>query len=317
MRFEKLRRYDGFYSWKAIKYFLYIYDLSLAQTKAERQIDPDEYFRVDQRDSFSVEHIFPQKGTDAYWTKRFGRLTEQKRKILNGSLGNLLPLSRRINSSLQNYAFTTKTERYLKGSKSEELVARYPDGINLQTEWTPDFILKRGMAMLNFMEEEFEFKFPNDMYRKTLLGLDFMADEDDEMNNRTEIIPRKAEVRETEQSFSEDDLQRLLAASSDEIKQIFQEIHQYCLSLADNVTAYTTKHYISYKTSQSFLDIHFHQNDLRLNLRPIDYDDPEHRTAKMDERYNWAKNITLELKSSADIEYAKKIIRQSFDSLNR
>ena len=111
-KFRKLFKRDGFYSWGTIKYLLYVYDISKTQTLSEQRLDPTDYFKQDPKDSYSIEHIYPQKAVDEYWVKRFNMYSEKERKALSSSLGNMLPLSKRINSKLQNYSFDTKKERY-------------------------------------------------------------------------------------------------------------------------------------------------------------------------------------------------------------
>lgn len=171
-KFRKLFKIDGFYSWITLKYLLYVYDVSKTQTISEQRLDPTDYFKQDPKDSYSIEHIYPQKAIDDYWTERFKMYDEKEKKALLGSLGNMLPLSKRINSKLQNYSFDVKKERYANGSRSEQLVAD-------KNEWTPELILDRGLEILNFIEKEWNIKFTNLEDKKKILGLEFMIKEDD------------------------------------------------------------------------------------------------------------------------------------------
>ena len=96
-----------------------------------------------------------------------------------GTLGNLLPLSQSINSSLQNDCFNDKknpkcNERnekvrqgYLDGSHSEIEVAGY-------SEWNPETILERGNKLLEFMENRWDLKFEDENSKAELLFLEFM-----------------------------------------------------------------------------------------------------------------------------------------------
>lgn len=171
-KFRKLFKIDGFYSWITLKYLLYVYDVSKTKTISEQRLDPTDYFKQDPKDSYSIEHIYPQKAIDDYWTERFKMYDEKEKKALLGSLGNMLPLSKRINSKLQNYSFDVKKERYANGSRSEQLVAD-------KNEWTPELILDRGLEILNFIEKEWNIKFTNLEDKKKILGLEFMIKEDD------------------------------------------------------------------------------------------------------------------------------------------
>lgn len=166
-KFRKLFRRDGFYSWGTLKFLLYVYDINETLTPSEQKLNPNEYFKQDPKDSYSIEHIYPQKAVDEYWEKRFGMYTESERKLLSSSLGNMLPLSQRINSKLQNHSFDKKKERYVLGSRSEQDVAK-------NDEWIPELILERGLKILAFMEKEWDFKFPNEEDKVKLLALDFL-----------------------------------------------------------------------------------------------------------------------------------------------
>lgn len=97
---------------------------------------------------------------------------DKERQLLSSSLRNMLPLSKKTNSKLQNNSFVIKKQRYQVGSRSERKVASY-------TEWTPETILNRGLEMLSFIENEWCFKFPNLAEQKKVLGLEFMIQDDD------------------------------------------------------------------------------------------------------------------------------------------
>lgn len=171
-KFRKLFKRDGYYSWGTLKYLLYVYDINNTSTPSEQKLNPSDYFKQDPKDSYSVEHIYPQKAVNEYWEKRFNMYSEKERKLLSSSLGNMLPLSKRINSKLQNNSFVDKKNRYMIGSRSEQKVAQYE-------EWTPETILNRGLEILTFIENEWEFKFPNLAEKKKILGLEFMINDND------------------------------------------------------------------------------------------------------------------------------------------
>ena len=94
------KNYKGYYSWPAKTYFLYEYELYLMNNQANQKIYPENLFKKDEKDKVSIEHIYPQTDTNEYWVSRFGNYTENERKYLNGSVGNLLPLSLSINVKL-------------------------------------------------------------------------------------------------------------------------------------------------------------------------------------------------------------------------
>lgn len=99
--------------------------------------------------------------------------------FFSGSVGNLLPLSQSINSSLQNDCFEDKRypptdkrkdrerQGYNNGSHSEIEVSNYE-------VWDAHSILDRGLKLLKFMERRWDLKFENEEAKKNLLFLDFL-----------------------------------------------------------------------------------------------------------------------------------------------
>jgi len=177
---RKFNNNYGYYDWNGLRYFLYEYELEQVQRFGNKKIDW-ALFTKSSKDKVSIEHIYPQTPTDKAWINAFKQYSDKERAILTNSLGNLLPLSNSINSSLQNDNFELKKREkvnekgeiirrgYSNGSHSEIEVSKY-------AEWNATSILKRGMKLLTFMEKRWDIKFENDMKKKELLFLDFLDD---------------------------------------------------------------------------------------------------------------------------------------------
>ncbi len=189
---SKLFKNSGFYSWKSIKYFLYEYETYLLnKMDGVTKIISKDYFNNSKRtDMVSVEHIFPQSENNEYWIKQFEKYNLSERNKLRGSLGNLIPLSLSINKKLQDDDFKTKKKRYKIGSYSEMEICSLTENKN-KSMWNADLILERGLKLIKFIEERWEFKFANNSDRKKFLGLDFMIKKDDKNKNVTEVINRE------------------------------------------------------------------------------------------------------------------------------
>lgn len=165
---------EGFYGWTNIRYFLYEYEQFLrTQTKTERNKISWEELIDPPIDHVTVEHIYPQKATDASWTMAFGAFTPREKKILRHSLGNLLPLSRAKNSSLQNKSFELKKaerEKFIGfhyGSLSENEVAR-------ETSWNAVTILTRGTNLLKFAQKRWNLDLGDESKIAQMLALEFV-----------------------------------------------------------------------------------------------------------------------------------------------
>lgn len=170
----------GYYSWNGLRYFLYEYEIEKVQERGNQKIDW-KLFVKNEKDKVSIEHIFPQTPKESDWTSFF-KYKENDFKYFQGTLGNLLPLSQSINSSLQNDSFQNKKQPKLddKGNKIRE---GYNNGSHSEIEvssfefWTPETILERGLSLIKFMEKRWNFKFQDESIRKDLLLLSFLENE--------------------------------------------------------------------------------------------------------------------------------------------
>jgi hypothetical protein len=177
----------GFYWWNGLKYFLYEYEMHLVKQRGSQKIDWELFVRND-GDKVTIEHILPQTPDKACWKAVLKGFSKNEILRLQGTLGNLVPLSRSVNSSLQNDCFNDKKDAkyddkgvkirhgYNNGSHSEIEVSNYE-------EWTSSDIGERGLNLLTFMEERWSLKFESDEHKLELLGLDFLAVEEQEDGN--------------------------------------------------------------------------------------------------------------------------------------
>lgn len=201
----------GFYYWNSIRYFLYEYETSLAQKNNIDRIGSWEMFTKTEKDKVSIEHILPQTPSKYYWQNQYRQFTDEEVEMLAGALGNLLPLSQSVNSSLQNDSFydkkTTKAGRrgYENGCHSEIEVAKYND-------WTAENIYTRSKELLEFMENRWEFSFNNEQLDK-LVYVNFAVD------GRT--VPEELPVPEEKSIQSKEDTDTHEYSSLDEQQKAF------------------------------------------------------------------------------------------------
>ncbi len=180
---KKFKSGGGFYNWNGLRYFLYEYEMEKVRQRGSQKIDW-KLFVKGEKDKVSIEHIYPQTPDNKCWKESFKDYKKQERHYFQGTLGNLLPLSQSINSSLQNDCFVDKKkpkyndkkekirQGYSDGSHSEIEVSNYPD-------WNADTILERSIKLLKFMEKRWDLKFEDETAMAELLFLDFMYEEDE------------------------------------------------------------------------------------------------------------------------------------------
>jgi len=167
----------GYYGWHSIKYFLYEYELHLQQqSKSKREKISWKDFSIESYsdDYESIEHIYPQRAKDPYWTERFAAFSSTQKRLLRNSLGNLLALAKPRNSSLGNRGFPDKLgddkkmTGYRYGSFSEIEVSN-------SLEWGPEDIVKRGIKLLTFMENRWNLPKTDNLQKTRALGLGFLT----------------------------------------------------------------------------------------------------------------------------------------------
>ena len=172
------KKYDGgsgFYGWSGLRYFLYEYELSLLSQSRQKKVDWNDLLKAE-GDKISIEHIYPQTETDE-WSPLFVGLEPKHRLHYGASLGNLLLLSMLINSSLQNDSFDSKKSARTDAS-GKKIRNGYADGSHSEIEvsqiaaWGPEQIRDRGIKLLRFMEQRWDFQFKDDQEREQLLFLD-------------------------------------------------------------------------------------------------------------------------------------------------
>lgn len=165
---------NGFYGWNGLRYFLYEYEMNLLSESRHKKVSWEGFLKT-LKDKVSIEHVFPQT-PDGNWKISFSQVPEEDYHFYSGSLGNLLLLSMSINSSLQNDEFQDK-KHPKRNNAGEKIRNGYSDGshseieVSLCEDWTPAEIEERGMRLLSFMEERWNFKFENEETKKRLLFL--------------------------------------------------------------------------------------------------------------------------------------------------
>ena len=172
----KVKEGSGYYGWPGVRYFLYEYETSLLSESRQKKVEWNDVLKTE-KDKISIEHIYPQAETDK-WAAFFVAIENEHRRYYSATLGNLLLLSMSINASLRNDSFIDK--RSVKfDSAGKKTRNGYSDGSHSEIEvshndsWGPDQIKARGIKLLKFMEDRWNFRFKNDEEREKLLFLNF------------------------------------------------------------------------------------------------------------------------------------------------
>ena len=101
--------------------------------------------------TITIEHVLPQnQDKRSEWLKKFP--DEDERAEWTGKLANLVLLSRRKNSSAQNYDFSRKKEAYFQrgGVATFALTTQ----VLSETDWTPEVLQRRQKKLLRALRKE-------------------------------------------------------------------------------------------------------------------------------------------------------------------
>lgn len=167
-------KYNGFYHWRNIRYFLYEYEesLRLSSKNSRNKLYWDKWLE-NPNDYDSVEHIYPQNPRHEYWISRFKKYNDKERTILRHTIGNLVPVSKPKNSSLKNKPFPDKVGDdkncigYKYGSYSEIELTNNID-------WTAKEILIRSVKLIKFINKRWKINFGNTEDIVKILKLEFV-----------------------------------------------------------------------------------------------------------------------------------------------
>ena len=138
--FEAVKKKNSkelFYRWNGLRYFLYEYELDLQEDKKQK-------VSWDQVNQETIEHVYPQTPQE-----NWPDFASEDAKNCLHNLGNLLLLSRKMNSSLKNKSFAVKKEKFSEDSYSAIKVSK-------NDCWTPQTVKAHEEQLLAFLVKRWE-----------------------------------------------------------------------------------------------------------------------------------------------------------------
>lgn len=140
--FKEVLRGDVYYDLTARRRNYLILRLDSYSSDGSATYDPEV---------LTVEHVLPQTvDSGSEWEKLWP--DEDEREEWLHKIANLVPLSRRKNSSAQNYDFATKKDKYFTGKSKVSSYALTTEVLHTE-EWTPETVKIRQKNLLNRLFE--------------------------------------------------------------------------------------------------------------------------------------------------------------------
>lgn len=106
-----------------------------------------------------------------------------------------------------------------------------------------------------------------------------------------------------------------LSKASNATLELFESFKERILSLDEAIEEKTTSYYVAYRVSKNFAEVHVGKNQIKIHLRPIDYDDPSNRVEKIPDGYNWTLDRRIYLSSHEELDYVMQIVEQSYKNI--
>ena len=106
-----------------------------------------------------------------------------------------------------------------------------------------------------------------------------------------------------------------LQKPTEKIKEIFNDLRSRIFEIDENIKEKATSLYIGYRVTKTFAEIHLGKNQIKMYLRPIEYDDPKGIVEKIPDGYNWTLNQRVYIKEENQLDYVFGLIEQSYQDV--
>jgi predicted transport protein len=96
------------------------------------------------------------------------------------------------------------------------------------------------------------------------------------------------------------------------IRNLFDSLDERIRLLDETISVRPTQYYIAYRLGNNFADVEIGKSQIKIHMRPVEFDDPKNLVDKIPDGYNWTLNRRVYLKSVDDLEYVVRLIEQSY-----
>lgn len=135
------------------------------------------------------------------------------------------------------------------------------------------------------------------------------------LNTIEQPISKAEKTQETNSLENENTIDDLLKKATTQTQQIFNELRARVLQIDEDIIEKPTSLYVAYRLSKNFAEIHIGKNQLKIYLRPVDFNDSQNIVEKIPESYNWSMNRRVYVKNMEEIEYVMNLVEQSYNDV--
>lgn len=114
---------------------------------------------------------------------------------------------------------------------------------------------------------------------------------------------------------SEPTIAGLRSKGTESIQQLFDAFRERVFALDESIVDKATQMYVAFRMAGNFAEVHIGKNQIKIHLRPINYDDPKHIVEKIPAGYNWTMDRRVYLNTVDDLDYVVGLVEQSYKNV--
>lgn len=107
----------------------------------------------------------------------------------------------------------------------------------------------------------------------------------------------------------------LKSKGTEPIRKLFDALDERIRTIDETIDVHATSLYVAYRLGNNFAEVHIGKNQIKIFLRPIDYDDPKKIAEKIPEGYKWTLDRRVYLNSLDDLDYVVGLVEQSYKNV--
>lgn len=201
-----------------------------------------------------------------------------------------------------------------------ELAAKNKLGNNIEVSWTnPKMILVA--QEYNKYDKYAVNQIPYDIYLYKYLYYNnkelYLENINVQDNRRYSIETHSTNQNQISDRYiqKEYDISYHLDSANEKVKVLYEELDEKVMEINDQIEKRIRKIYIGYRTTRNFLEIIIQKNSLQIYVFiDEEIEDAANRFESVPESYQWVVNKRMTINNHEDIEYAMKIIKQSYEA---
>jgi predicted transport protein len=136
-----------------------------------------------------------------------------------------------------------------------------------------------------------------------------------DQNVQSSTVEKKIQKKDDQDDKSPATMEGLLSKAAPTIRTLYDALRERIVEIDENIVEKPTAYYVAYRLSNNFAEMHIGKNQIKIHLRPIDYDDPKHAVEKIPEGYNWTMDRRVYLNKADELDYVIGLIEQSYKNV--